>query len=127
MRAMEVRMTKTIFLAALMLAAAACSKVCEPKPLDGVWKDHAEVVPPEGMACKSTESGGKSTLEIGFEGKSGPHSFKILTEHLEAKGWKEIRYGGSTMDSLYEKGGKKLRFRVADAKRPVAELEMPGQ
>ncbi len=121
-------MTKTTaFTFAVLLGVVGCSKVCEPKPLEGVWKQHADVVPADGTACASSESGGKSKLDIGFEGKSGPHAFKILTEHLEAKGWKAIRYGGSSMDSLYEKDGKTLRFRVADPKRPVAELEMPGQ
>ena len=92
-------MTKTIVLAAMLLGTAACSKVCEPKPLEGIWKDNADVVPAEGTACASSQAGSTSRLEIGFEGKSGPHAFKILTEHLEAKGWKEIRYGGSSMDS----------------------------
>jgi hypothetical protein len=120
-------MTKIAFVSMVLLAATGCSKVCEPKPLEGVWKENPDVVPAEGTACGSTDSGGKATLQIGFEGKSGPHSFKILTEHLEAKGWKEIRYGGSSMDSLYEKDGKTLRFRVQDAHKPLADLEMPGQ
>jgi hypothetical protein len=120
-------MTKIAITLAVLLVGAGCSKVCEPKPLEGVWKQHAEVVPPEGTSCASTESGGKATLQLGFEGKSGPHAFKILTEHLEAKGWKEIRYGGSSLDSLYEKDGKKLRFRIKDPKQSLAELEMPGE
>ena len=74
-------------------------------------------------ACGGTDT----TLKLGFEGKSGPRAFKILTEHLEAKGWKEIRYGGSSLDSLYEKEGKKLSFEVNDPKVPLVDLEMPGQ
>jgi hypothetical protein len=119
-------MTKTALMLALLLATAACSKVCEPKPLEGVWKEYAELIPPEGASCASTESGGKSTLQVGFEGKSGPHAFKILTEHVEAKGWKAKRYGGSSMDSLYEKDGKTLSFQVRDQKRPLVDLQMPG-
>jgi hypothetical protein len=127
MHAAEVGMIRTTFMIALVLGTAACSKVCEPKPLEGVWKQYADVIPAEGTACASTESAGKSTLQVGFEGKSGPHAFKILRDHLEAKGWKAIRDGGSTLDSLYQKEGKTLGFRVSDPKRPLAELEMPGQ
>lgn len=117
-------MTKTALMLALLLASAACSKVCEPKPLDGVWKDHADLIPAEGTACASAQSGPQSTLQLGFEGKSGPHAFKILTEHVEAKGWKEKRYGGSSMDSIYEKDGKTLSFQVRDPKKPLVDLQM---
>jgi hypothetical protein len=105
------------------IALSGCSKVCEPKPLEGAWKENAGIVPAEAIAC----GGSDTTLKLGFEGKSGPHAFKILTEHLEGKGWKEIRYGGSSMDSLYEKDGKKLSFKVRDAKTPIVDLEMPGR
>jgi len=120
-------MMRTLFILALMLGAAACSKVCEPKPLEGVWKEHADLIPAEGTACASTQSGSTSSLELGFEGKSGPHAFKIFTDHVEAQGWKAIRYGGSSMDSLYEKEGKTLAFRVADPKTPLVRLQMPGR
>ena len=118
-------MTKTALMLALLLAHAACSKVCETKPLEGVWKDHADLIPPEATACASTQSGARSTLQLGFEGKSGPHAFKILTEHIEAKGgWKEKRYGGSSMDSIYEKDGKTLSFQVKDPKKPLVDMQM---
>ena len=120
-------MTRIAFMLALLLPAAACSKVCETKPLEGVWKEHADLIPAEGTACASTQSGGKSTLQVGFEGKSGPHAFKILTDHVEAKGWKAKRYGGSSMDSLYEKDGKTLSFQVKNQKTPLVDLQMPGE
>jgi hypothetical protein len=31
------------------------------------------------------------------------------------------------MDSLYEKEGKTLAFRVADPKTPLVRLQMPGR
>ena len=120
-------MTKTLFIVALVLGTAACSKVCEPQPLSGAWKENADLIPGEGTTCASTESAGKSTLQVGFEGKSGPHAFKILRDHLEAKGWKAIRDGGSSLDSLYEKGGKTVSFRVSDPEVPLADLQMPGR
>jgi hypothetical protein len=120
-------MTKTLLILALALGATACSKVCEPAPLSGSWKDHADLIPGEATTCAATDTPGNATLQLGFEGKSGPHSFKILRDHLEAAGWKAIRDGGSSMDSFYEKGGKTLQFKVADPKVPLAVLTMPGR
>ena len=41
-------MTKTLFIVALVLGTAACSKVCEPQPLSGAWKENADLIPGEG-------------------------------------------------------------------------------
>ena len=66
-------------------------------------------------------------LQLGFEGKSGPHAFKIMTDFIEAKGWKAIRYGGSSMDSIYEKDGATFSFEVHDPKKPLMDLQFPAE
>jgi hypothetical protein len=105
----------------LSLFGLGCSKVCEQKPLSGEWAKHADLVPPEATTCGGTET----SLKLGFEGKSGPHSFKIMTEYIEkVGGWKEVRYGGSSMDSIYTKDGYELTFAVRDPKQPLMDVTL---
>jgi hypothetical protein len=114
-------MNRYVTIVALGLALGGCSKVCEPKPLSGEWARHADLVPPEAQSCGN--QGGR--LELGFEGKSGPHSFLLMTQHIEKLGgWKEVRYGGSSMDSIYSKDGWTLKFEVRDPKKPLLNVSL---
>lgn len=114
-------MNRPLMIATLGLSLIACSKVCEQRPLSGEWANHAELVPPEAQACGSEGS----ALTLGFEGKSGPHSFLLMTEHVEKLGgWKEVRYGGSSMDSIYSKDGWTLSFAVRDPKKPLLNVTL---
>lgn len=114
-------MNRPLMIATLGLSLIACSKVCEQRPLSGEWANHAELVPPEAQACGSEGS----ALTLGFEGKSGPHSFLLMTEHVEKLGgWKEVRYGGSSMDSIYSKDGWTLSFAVRDPKKPLLSVTL---
>lgn len=108
-------------LVAMCVVTAGCSKVCEQQPLSGDWAQHADLIPPEATAC----GGNGGDLQLGFEGKSGPHGFKIMTEHIEkVGGWKEVRYGGSSMDSIYTKDGLRLAFEVRDPKKPLMSAHL---
>ena len=114
---------RVMLFSGVLLFAAGCSKVCEQKPLEGVWAAHSDLIPPDATTC----GGAGNRLQLGFEGKSGPYAFKIMTDFIEAKGWKPIRYGGSSMDSIYEKDGATFSFEVRDPKKPLMDLQFPAE
>lgn len=114
-------MNRPLMIATLGLSLVGCSKICEQKPLSGEWANHAELVPPGARTCGNEGS----ALTLGFEDQSGPMTFMTMTQHVEKLGgWKEVRYGGSSMDSIYSKDGWTLSFEVRDPKKSLLNVTL---